>query len=161
MTTPQSHLQEAQKLTADAEVDLFTLSLVDQLTVFRFKNDETATWQGHVYDGIGCSMSGDKRSSSEEEGRPTLRAMNPAGMFQKIALDGLLDRAILVRKTVLRTHLDANLNIYRQRMWYVERVKELIAGEVIGLELRSMTDLPNFQLPARLYMPPEFPTVSL
>lgn len=161
MSYPIEHLQEAQKLTADAEVDLFTITLVSAPLVFRFKNNDTVTWQGYVYEGMGCSMPGDRRSADEEEGRPTLRVMNPAGIFNKPAMDGMLDRAIITRKTVLREHLDANVNIFIQRMWYVERVKELISGQVLGLELRSMTDLPNFQLPVRQFIPPEFPTVSL
>ena len=162
MTTfPVSHLREAQKLTADVTVDLFQISLVTAPLVFRFKNNDTKTWQGVVYEGIACQMPGDRRSSDDEEGRPTLRVMNPAGIFNKPAIDGMLDRAIVTRKTVLREHLDGDVNIFVQRMWYVERVKELISGQVLGLELRAMTDLPNFQLPVRQFIPPDFPTVSL
>jgi phage-related protein len=161
MSIPESHLEEGLKLTADAEVDLFTLSLVSAPLVFRFKNNNTATWRGDTYEGMACSMSGDRRSADEEEGRPVIRVVNPEGVFNKPAIDGMLDRAILTRKTVLLQHLDGNVNISRQRMWYVERVKELVSGQMLGLELRSMTDLPGFQLPVRMFMPPEFPTVSL
>jgi phage-related protein len=161
MTIPESHLAEGQKLTADAEVDLFQLTLVSSPTIFRFKNDNTVVWQGLTWEGMGCSITGDKRSANEEEGRPTLRVINPEGLFNKPAMDGLLDRAILIRKRVLGAHITANTNIFQQRMWYVERVKELISGQMLGLELRAMTDLPNVQIPYRVFMPPEFPTVSL
>lgn len=161
MSTPQSHLNEGLKLTADAEIDLFTLSLVSSATTFRFVNGPTLSWQGHTYDGLGCTLSGDKRSSGDEEGRPTLRVINPEGIFNKPAMNGLLDRAILIRKRVLGVNVTNNANIFQQRMFYVERVKELISGQILGLELRSMTDLPNIQIPVRTFMPPEFPTVSL
>lgn len=161
MTNPITHLQEAQNLTADAEVELFTVSLVTVPVVLRFKNNETVTWQGNVYEGMGCQLMGDKRSAGEEEGRPVLRMMNPEGVFNSFALAGMLDQAIVTKKTILRTHIDGNVNIYAQRMWYIERVKELVSGQVIGVELRSMTDLPNVQIPVRMYLPPEFPLVSL
>lgn len=161
MTTPQSHLEEGRKLTADAEVDFYTLILVGGTTLARFTNGATLTWQGLVYDALSISMTGDHRSADDEESRPMLRLMNPAGIFNKPALEGQLDRATIRRRRVLRTHAETNVNIYVQRMWYVERVKELISGEYVGLELRPMTDGPNFQIPYRKYMPPTFPTVSL
>lgn len=161
MSYPVEHLQDAMKLTADAEVHLYTMTLVTSPVIFRFKNNDTVTWQGDVYEGMAISMPGDKRSSDEEESRPTLRVINPDGIFNKPAMDGDLDRAIITRKTVLREHIEQDINIYTQRMWYVDHVKELISGQTIGLELRVMTDLPNVQLPYRQYIPPEFPTVSL
>ncbi|WP_375263922.1 hypothetical protein [Palleronia sp.] len=161
MSIPEQHLDEGLKLTADAEVELFTIKLVSSPVIFHFKNNNTVTWQGTVYEGLPCSMSGDMRSASEEEGRPSLRVVNPEGIFNKPAIDGMLDRAIVTRKTVLFQHIESNTNVFRQRMWYVERVKELVSGQMLGLELRSMTDLPGFQIPVRIFMPPEFPTVSL
>lgn len=158
---PPTHLTEAQKLTADAIVDLFTITLVSGGIIYRFKDGETTTWQGNLYEGLPNQMPGDKRSSGNEEGRPILRVVNPEGVFNEVALTGQLDRATVVRKSVLRDHMLANVNIFQQRMWYVERVKELIPGKMLGLELRAMTDLPNIQVPVRMYIPPEFPTVSL
>jgi Phage-related protein len=163
MTTsaPQQHLVEAQKLTADALVDLYELSLKHEPVVFRFRDGPTVQWQGKVYEGMACTMSGDMRSSEGEESRPVLRVMNPFGIFNQAALNSDLDLAIVTRKRLLRRHLEENVNIFEQRKWYVGRVRELISGQVISLELRSMTEGANFQIPVRMFIPPDFPFVTL
>ncbi|WP_454287265.1 hypothetical protein [Rhizobium arsenicireducens] len=161
MTAPVSHLQEAQKLTADALVDLFTVSLKNLPVVFRFKHDDTKIWQGNTYEGMACRLTGDNRSADGEESRPSLQVMNPLGIFNAAAVAGQLDMAVVTRRRVLREHLDANVNIYDQRMWYIGRIRELITGQSISFELRNMTEGANFQIPSRMFIPPDFPLVSL
>lgn len=161
MSGPVTHVSEAEKLTADALVDLYQLNLVDGVTIFRFKNNDSVVWQGNEYEGMACKLSGDTRTADGEEQRPALVIMNPYGIFNMPALAGDLDFAVLTRRRLLREHLDANTNIYQQRMWYVGRVRDLISGQSITLELRNMTEGPNFQIPVRMYTPPEFPLVTL
>ena len=163
MTTnaPVSHLQEAQKLTADALVDLYTIQLKNLPVVFRFKNDNTVTWQGNVYEGMASRITGDDRSADGEESRPVLQVMNPFGIFNSAAVKGQLDLATVTRRRVLSQHIASNANIFEQRMWYVGRIRELISGQSISLELRNMTEGANFQIPCRMFIPPEFPMVSL
>jgi len=161
MTTPITHLQEAQKLTADALVDLYQINLKFKPVTYLFKDGDTVTWQGKEYEGTAARLTGDQRAADGEESRPSLQVLNPLGVFNKIAMDGDLDLAIITRKRLLRQHVDANVNIFEQRMWYVGRVRELVGGQTITLELRNMTEGPNFEIPVRMYMPPEFPLVSL
>lgn len=161
MSTPVSHIAESQKLTADALVDLYQITLKDSPTVFRFKNDNTVTWRGNEYEGMACKLSGDSRTADGEESRASLQILNPLGIFNLPAMAGDLDLAVMIRKRVLRQHIDSNTNIFEQRMWYVGRVRELISGQSITLELRNMTEGANFQIPVRMYIPPEFPLVSL
>jgi phage-related protein len=163
MTTnaPVSHLEEAQKLTAEALVDLYTITLKNLPVVFRFKNDDTVTWRGNIYEGMAARMSGDNRSADGEESRPVLQIMNPLGIFNAAAVKGQLDLAIVKRQRVLGKHVTGNVNIFDQRMWRVGRVRELISGQSISLELRNMTEGANFQIPARQFTPPEFPMVTL
>ena len=161
MANPTSHVAEGLKLTADAEVDLFTLFLPQESIYFRFKNNDTVTWQGNTYEGLACQLSGEEYSADGSEAKPTLRVINPEGIFNAPVMEGRLFRAILTKRTVLRRHLDADTNIFRQRMWYVERPKELVSGQLVSLELRSMIEGPNFQIPMRSFIPPEFPTVSI
>lgn len=160
---PTTHLNEAQKLTADAEVDLFTVTLKNLPIVYRFwDSTSNITWQGHTYEAMACSLSGDMRSAEGEEARPLLRVFNPLGIFNEVALNGDLDLAVVSRKRVLRAHLDANTNIFIQRLWYVGRVRELISGQAITLELRSMSEGANFQIPARMYIPSDgYPFVTI
>lgn len=161
MTAPLSHLQDSLKLTGDGRVHLFELRLPQYSTVFRFKNNNTVTWQGHTYEGLPCQLQGDGQHADEQEARPTLRVMNPLGLFNDAVLSGKLYRAILTRRAVLLQHLNSNVNIFQQRMWYVERPKEMVSGQFVSLDLRSMTEGPNFSVPARQFLPPEFPLVTV
>lgn len=161
MTTPISHVRESEKLTADALVDLYQLTLKNAPVVFRFKNNNTVTWRGNTYEGMACELVGDTRSADGEETRPVLRIMNPLGVFNMPAMAGDLDLAVLTRRRLLRDHMENNADIYEQRMWYVGQVRELISGQSVTLELRNMTEGANFQIPVRMYIPPEFPLVSL
>lgn len=160
-TAPVTHLEEAQKLTAEGLVDLYTVTLKTVSGVFRFKNDNSVTWRGNLYEGMASRISGDSRNSDGEESRPLLTVMNPLGIFNDAALAGHLDLATVVRQRVLGKHITSNTNISENRMWYVGRIRELISGQSITLELRNMTEGPNFQIPCRMYIPPEFPMVSL
>lgn len=158
---PVSHKQEAQKLTADALIDLYTITLKNQPVVFRFKNDNEVTWMGKKFEGMACRMTGDTQSADGEESRPVLQIMNPLGIFNSAAVKGQLDLAIVRRQRVRQDHIAGNVNIFQQRMWYVGRVRELISGQSITFELRNMTEGANFQIPVRMFAPPEFPMVSL
>lgn len=158
--TDNAVLNDALKLTADGEVMLYQLTLRNG-TIFRFKNNDQVIWQNMIWNGIPCQMTGEQRSADDEESRPVLSIANPENIFARAAFDGLLENAILKRRQILRAHMLANLNITVDRMWYVSRVPELIRGKAISLELRNMTDGPNFKLPIRQYIPPTFPCVSL
>lgn len=163
MTTgvPLSHIEESQKLTADAQIDLYEITLKGVSVVFRFKNNDTVVWRGNEFEGMACRLQGDTRLADGEESRASLTVMNPFGIFNMPALAGDLDLATVVRKRVLRQHLLSNTNIFEQRMWYVGRISELISGQSITMELRNMTEGPSFQIPVRMYIPPQFPLVSL
>ena len=161
MTTPVSHLQEAQKLEADALVDLFEIYIKGTSTVIRLKNENTVNWLGNDYEGVAIKLSGDARTADAEETKATIRIMNPEGIFNSFAFDGTLDMATVIRKRVLRDHLENNVSIFQQRMWYISRITELITNQSLTAELRNMSEGAIFMIPVRVYMPPEFPTVSL
>lgn len=161
MTTPVTHVAEAQKLTADALVDLYEINLVGVEVTLRFKNENTVTWQSNEYEGIAIKMSGDRRTADDEESRPTLQMMNPAGIFNAHIRAGYLDLATVIRKRVLGAHLTGDVNLSDDRMWYVSRVREMITNQGVTLELRSMSDGPNFMLPVRMFIPPDFKAVTL
>lgn len=161
MSAPSQHLTEALKLEADAIVDLFEIQLKTKPVVLRVKNNNTVSWQGQTYEGMPLTLTGDKRTSDGEEARPTFMFANPLGAFNTYAAQGDFDRAIFIRKRVLRTEMEANINRFQPAMWYVARVREIKSGVGITLELRSMHEGQTFKIPARMYMPPEFPTVSL
>jgi phage-related protein len=158
--TENSLLQEAQELQPNGVLDLFEVKLRNN-TLFRFRNGPERTWQGKFFNSWPCNITGDVRTADEEEPRPTLTIANPEGAFTKVVFEGLVENAIVRRYQVLRRHADADLPISVDRMWYVGRIPQLLRGKSITLELRNMTEGPNFKIPVRQYLPPEFPFVSL
>ncbi len=161
MTTPLTHVEESLKLTADALVDLSELYVKNTSTVVMFSNYPAITWRSNVYDQLSCTVTGASRSSDAEESRPTLTIRDLGGVFTPFIKAKVLDYATLVRKRVLRKHLEANLSIFEQRMWLVSRPKEWVPGEAVIFELRNMTEGANFMIPVRQYYPPEFPFVRI
>lgn len=161
MAFPITHLEEAQKLSADAEIDLYTVTLRNDPIIFRAKMDDTVTWRGNVYEGMPIQLAGESETAEGDESRPILHVLNPLGIFNEAAFANKLDLAVVRRDRVLRAHLDANVAVSVVRRWYIARVRELISGQAISFELRSLTEGPNHQVPARQFIPPEFSHVSI
>jgi len=159
MSYPTTHLEDAQKLTADGIVELFEITLGDG-SVLRLKLNDDVTWQGNSYEGIHIKISGTSRSSDDEKIRPKLTIANPDGVFSFYVGQGHLDAATIVRYRVLRTHIDTDQNIFRKETWKVRR-PVVVNKTVIVLELRNQLDGQFFLVPYRMYIPPEFKQVSL
>jgi phage-related protein len=157
---PESHVEDAQKLEADAYVDLFQITLSDKSTKIYLKADNDVTWQGDLYEGTGIQLTGVASYSDGETSRPKLTIYNPEGVYSYIVDQGLLDNANIVRIRVLKEHLDADQPIDRRQQWRVSRVANL-RKNAIALELRDMLDGQFFLTPGRMFIPPEFPQVSL
>jgi phage-related protein len=162
MTTPTSHLEEALKLEADGLVDLWKVTLVgtDTPTILRFRNGPEVTWQGNLYESMACQLSGESEKASDERSRPTFSVMNPDNIFGPFADAGYLELAQVVRYRLLQQHLLANSNIFQQNTWIVGRVTS-VSRQVISMELRRLTDQPQWHTPARSFMPPEYPFVVI
>lgn len=156
----QQHVDESLKLEADSYIDLFEIHLTDGATVIRINNYKDYTWQGNLYEGLACQLQGEVQSADEEANRPTLTIMNPGGIFKPYISTNVVDGATIVRKRLLRSLLEQNVNLCEQRQWFVGRVSTLTT-QFIGLELRNLSDGPNSTIPARMYYPPMFPVVSL
>lgn len=159
MTVDQALLDDAQKLTADGMVELYEIELNPTGMLF-LKIEDEVEWQGRTYEAIGIQMTGTQRSVDGEQSRPKLHVSNPEGRFSALTKTGVLEKALVHRKRVLRKHLDEDTNIFLQQTWYISRVAE-ITSERISCELRSLSDGQFFTVPSRVFMPPEFPTVTL
>lgn len=163
MSLPRDHLLENQKLNSDAYVDLFEIKLTDGTRLY-LKNNGAVSYRNVDYQAWAVQLSGVGSKADEEETRPTLVMANRTddlqGVFSTFVEKGVVDRAIVVRRRVLLRHLKANVDVSQTRTWFVARVTNLNLS-VITLELRSFGDGANHFLPARMYIPPEFPTVSL
>jgi hypothetical protein len=108
---------------------------------------------------MALQLTGEGDYSDDEVARPNLNIMNPNKIFGPFASAGHFDLATVVRKRVLPQHIQTNANIFRQRVWLVGRITN-VSSQILGLELRSPHDIPNYMTPPRMFMPPEFPYVS-
>ena len=160
MSLPQEQIEDVHKLKADSLVELFHIILSDGSHLY-LKANNTVTWQGITWEGIGMKMGGVANSSdASEAARPNLVIVNPMGVFSSFVAARKIDRAEVMRLRVLGQHITENRNLYSQQSWRVMRITSL-TEQAITMELRGQLDGPNFVCPARCYLPPEFPTVTI
>lgn len=160
LSIPDEHMSDSKKLEADAYVDLFEIHLSDGATTIFLKMNNTVSWNGNVYEGTGVKIDGVGNYSDDQVSRPKLSILNPEGIYSSLVNDGLLDNAKVYRYRVLREHLDGNIPIYRRQRWRVSRITSLSTPYIV-MELRDMLDGQMFLTPSRMYIPPEFKSVSL
>jgi lambda family phage minor tail protein L len=160
INAPVTHLEEAHKLEADARVDLWEVHLKGEAagTIVRFWNGPVRTWQGNQYEGLACQLEGEATGTDGQNNRPTLTVANPLKIFGTFAADGYFDLATVIRKRVLQTHFTTDVNQCETRVWICGRPSGVLA-QVLRLELRSPTDMPNFKTPRRVFAPPTYPFV--
>jgi phage-related protein len=159
---PASHIEDSHKLIADGRVDLFSLSPGAGSTV-HFKGDNDVTYQGIFYKGLPLKLTGEKVSSDAGWQHPKLQIGQPdidISAFKALLFDGYVDNATIIRKTVLRTHLEADLDIKQERVYRVKRVESYGRTQIV-LQLATLSDSLGFTMPHRLYLPPAFPSVRI
>lgn len=161
MTTnvPEQVLEDAHKLEADGIVELFKLELVPSGVVY-LKADDSVEWQGNLYEGWGIQMGGVSNTSDEEAARPQLVLANPDGIISALVGDNQLIGSLVTRYRVLREDLLANRNRFTRQMFKIYRTVTLNKTLAV-FECRNLLDAPLSMIPARMYMPPDFPYVSL
>jgi phage-related protein len=159
---PQEHIEDAHKLIADGRVELFSLSPAAGSTV-HFKADNAVTYQGIFYAGLPLKISGEKQTSDSGFQQPKLTIGQPnvdISAFKALLFDGYVDNALVVRRTVLRTHLESDIGVYQERSYRVKRVEGYGRTQIV-LQLATVSDSLGFMMPHRLYIPPAFPSVRI
>lgn len=156
---PQSHRENNEKLISDGYVHLFEIKLRNGEYLY-FKENNTVKWQGRTWTGIPMAFEGYSSASGESLSRPTLSIANPEGSFSTFIRDGILLRSVITRYSVLYQDILNDNNIYQKKVWVAWNVPQL-SRDMLQLELRNPMDGVNFDVPARMYLPPEFPSVTL
>lgn len=158
---PQSHIEDALKLQADGRLHLYEINPLGGGTVF-IKSDDNFVWQGDLYTGIPCSLTGEKMST---EGTPTPKLV--IGQkdldllpFKALINDGHLDGAQIIRRKVLLDDALADLNISETTYFRVKRIDNYNRTN-ITLTLASFSGAISQTIPFRSYTTPDFPFVSL
>jgi phage-related protein len=158
---PQSHVEDALKLSADGKVHLWEISPLSGGTIY-VKSDNPYTWQGNLYEDVPISISGEEHAT---EGSPTPKltiGQDNVDLlpFKGLINDGGLDGASIVRKTLLLDDLVNNRNIKQVTNFRVKRVAEYSRTKV-QLVLATWSGAQGQTLPFRQYVPPAFPWVDL
>ena len=158
LAIPEEHREENLKLSADAYVDLYHIQLANGSN-FYVKNGDPLNWGGNTWEPLPISLTGYEINSDEKTSRPKLQVVNPEGVFSRIILDGDMEKARLYRYRVLRKDIDADRPVYQLLMWIIWNCTS-ITKNYAEFECRNPMDGNNFYIPARQYLPPEFPTVT-
>lgn len=170
---PEEHKVENLKLNAEAYVDLFHIAMRNGVDLF-IKNGDSVVWnydpeiqQDITWQSFPITFSGYEVKSDGQMSRPTLQVVNPAGVWSPLVVQkdetyGFrpLEKAILYRYRVLRRDIDANRPIYQRMRWIIWNCTS-ITKDYMVFECRNPMDGNNFYIPARQFMPPEFPIVDI
>lgn len=154
------HINDSKKLIGEAYVELFKIALSDNVTVIYLTKDVNKTWQAINYEGTGIELTGVGSHADDELSRPKLAVYNPEGIYSSFVAAGHLDSAIVTRIRILKSNFDGNIDIKTTQRWKIKRIVAL-NRELLTMELRDLMDGQFFQAPARMFLPPEFPQVSL
>ena len=160
---PKEHVQDAHKLNADGNIDLFQLTPNDGSGTIFFKGDNDITWQGNDYEGLPLSFTGFKKSSDGSALQPKLTIGDGTinlSPFKPLVYDGYLDGGLVLHVELLLDNLLNNRNIRSERLYRIKRVPSY-GSLAIELQLATASDALGFTMPHRQYTPPDFPAVSL
>ena len=162
MSIPAEHIEDAHKLVADAQVDLFQLTPIDGGTIY-FKADNEVTWQGDTYEGLPLVFAGLKKTTTGSSVSPKLTIGDGTldlSPFKPLVHDGWLENALVTHYELLLANLQSDLPIYNRTIYRVKRVPSY-SSLTIELQLATASDALDFTIPQRQYAPPAFPSVTI
>lgn len=156
---PANIVSDAQELTPRALVSLFKVALSSG-AAFYLSPFKAVTWQGNLYEDVPCHMADLGQEVDGKLARPKFSFANPEGIFTSSVYNGLMDNAMITRIRLLKEDLEADNDFKITERFRVSKVLT-VSRTVISVEMRDVLDGPNFQMPSRTYMPPEFPHVKI
>jgi len=156
---PNSIQESIHSLSPDALVPLYEIKLKSG-PVFLLSPHGEVTWQGRTFDDVPGKLSDVSQDADEKAARPKFVFANPGGMFSSEIYNRKLDNADLIRYRILKSDLDADLDFALTETFRVTRIVNL-SNNIATAEMRDVLDGHQFRVPARAYLPPEFPHVKL
>lgn len=153
------HQEQARTLNPEPYVDLYEVR-VNPSAVVRLTNHPNVNWAGSEWENWAVELNGLGAKTTGEVNRPQLRMANLGGLFSPIVAGGLVYQGSVTRYRVLIQDLHDGRVSYLRNFWEVSRVASL-SKDAIVLELRAPMDRQDYSLPARQFIAPEFPYVTL
>lgn len=165
---PVEHISDAQSLDGQPYRNFYEIQLYPSGSLY-LTPEATTLWQGKTYENWGVDLTGLAQSSDDKAVRPKFSLANFTydesgepirGVFSALHAQGAIEGATIIWRKVLVQHVETNSNIKQEKRWRVARLASETPN-VIVLELRNTLDGPRFTIPARKFLPPEFPQVKL
>ena len=153
------HQEQARTLNPEPYVDLYEVR-VNPSAVVRLTNHPNVSWAGSEWENWAVELNGLGAKTTGEVNRPQLRLANLGGLFSPIVAGGLVYQGSVTRYRVLIQDLHDGRVSYLRNFWEVSRVASL-SKDAIVLELSAPMDRQDYSLPARQFIAPEFPYVTL
>jgi len=164
-TIPTSHKEDSLKLNPQQFIELYDITLINGTKIRGHSGREylwhptDASAEPWVFSPTFIKVSGVKRTSGEQRIRPTLTIGNPLDVFHVPVAEGHLEGAKVVRYKIKPANLEADPPVSEKNTWYIAQITGL--GELITAEMRSLSDRQEGQIPARQFLKPEFPSVTI
>lgn len=158
---PISQRFDAFELESKGLREFYKIEFLDaNETVLYLTPHNEVVWLGHKWEFLPCKIAGNAKNSNGEVSRPKLSIVNPQGRWSQAIETGLSDGAMITMYRTLLSDMEAGVAAYSKAVWIMSKVVSL-TKDLAVFELRSTLDGASYQLPARSFYPPDFPTVSL
>ncbi|URG13843.1 hypothetical protein [Acinetobacter phage vB_AbaS_TCUP2199] len=158
---------------ADSELDLLQVNSLQQKTTINLLKIKTVDGQqilicdqfefkylDETYVYLDFSITGDLLTQSDEKSRPNIDLSNPDSMFNKLAVSGRLEGALITRYQIEAEYgSETTGKVVRTDIWKVYQIPMI--STKVSLTLRRLGDNLAQRFPPRGYYPPEFYHVNV
>lgn len=157
---PTRHRDMAHALESEGLVQLLEIRIPGTPDLYiRINDKRQITWWAKTWEPWAFSLTEIGVVADGEMRRPKLTVANPDGLFSAYIGKGMMDAATVTLYEVLTRDITNNNVSFIKYVWRVGRVVSLNKATAT-FELRSALDGHSFTLPARKFVPPEYPHVS-
>jgi len=152
-------LLEVNSLQQKSTINLLKIKLIDGQHIFICDSFDFK-YQDEDYSYLDFAISGDLQTQTDEKSRPTVDLANPDSMFNKLAVSGKLEGALITRYQLeAEFNVETTGKVVRTDIWKVYQIPMI--GTKLSLTLRRLGDNLAQRFPPRGYYPPEFFHVNI
>lgn len=150
---------QVNSLDQQNTINLLKIKLTNGTYIFICDTFDFKNYLGDDYKLLDFAIAGDLETQTEEKSRPTIELANPNSMFNKLALSGQLEGALVTRYQLEAVFEDeANAKMVRTNVWKIYQIPMISTR--VTLQLRRLGDSPNQKFPPRAYYPPDFGNIN-
>ncbi|WGH24515.1 hypothetical protein EAb13_CDS0097 [Acinetobacter phage EAb13] len=153
------NLLEVNSLQQKTTINLLKIKLINGQHIFICDSFDFK-YQNESYLYQDFAISGDLMTQTDEKSRPTVDLANPDSMFNKLAVSGKLEGALVTRYQIeAEFNSETTGKVVRTDVWKVYQIPMI--STKVSLTLRRLGDNLAQRFPPRGYYPPEFFHVNI